>query len=117
MKTYLSIGVAVASMLVALPAKAAVEANPSGTSNIDNAVNSVIEWNKITLQAVQNTLFAPPMTARALAILQTSIFDAWSAYDPVATSTQSGDSYQRPTDENTLTNKTQRSAMLPILVW
>jgi hypothetical protein len=105
MKTYLSIGVAVASMLVALPAKAAVEANPSGTSNIDNAVNSVIEWNKITLQAVQNTLFAPPMTARALAILQTSIFDAWSAYDPVATSTQSGDSYQRPTDENTLTNK------------
>ncbi|MDP8964627.1 MAG: phosphatase PAP2 family protein [Cyanobacteriota bacterium] len=105
MKTYLSIGVAVASMLVTLPAKAAVEANPGGTSNIDNAVNSVIEWNKITLQAVQNTLFAPPMTARALAILQTSIFDAWSAYDPVATSTQSGDSYQRPTDENTLSNK------------
>jgi hypothetical protein len=46
------------------------------------------------------------MTSRALSILQTSVFDAWAAYDPVAIGTQSDD-VQRPSEENTLANKNE----------
>lgn len=106
MKRYLSLGIAAATLLVSLPAKASVPPNPE-TSPLDQAVNSVLEWNKTALQAVKNISFAPPMTARSLAILQTSIFDAWSAYDPLASSTQSSDTYQRPAVENTLSNKNE----------
>ncbi|GAB1539231.1 hypothetical protein NUACC21_18970 [Scytonema sp. NUACC21] len=47
------------------------------------------------------------MAGRALAILHTAIFDAWSAYDPVAVGTQLGDTLQRPNSENTFDNKNQ----------
>lgn len=106
MKRYLSIGIAAATMLISLPAKAN-QVSTTETNTVEQAINSVLEWNKTALQAVQNISFAPPMTARALSILQTSIFDAWSAYDPLAISTQSGDTYQRPTNENTLANKNE----------
>jgi hypothetical protein len=89
MKRYLSIGIAAATMLISLPAKASVQTSQTGASTVEQAINSVLEWNKTALQAVQNVSFAPPATSRALAILQTSIFDAWSAYDPLASSTQS----------------------------
>jgi len=107
MKRYLSIGIAAATMLISLPAKASVQTSQTGASTVEQAINSVLEWNKTALQAVQNVSFAPPATSRALAILQTSIFDAWSAYDRLASSTQSGDTYQRPADENTLGNKNE----------
>lgn len=107
MKRYLSIGIAAATMLISLPAKATVQTSQTGASAVEQAINSVLEWNKTALQAVQNVSFAPPATSRALAILQTSIFDAWSAYDPLASSTQSADTYQRPVGENTLGNKNE----------
>jgi hypothetical protein len=44
----------------------------------------VVQWNYALLQAVTNTRFAPMLTARALAITHTCIYDAWAAYDAVA---------------------------------
>jgi vanadium-dependent haloperoxidase-like protein/uncharacterized protein DUF6851 len=44
----------------------------------------VVQWSYALLQAVTNTRFAPTLTARALAITHTCIYDAWAAYDPVA---------------------------------
>jgi hypothetical protein len=105
MKNYLSIGVAAVSLLIGLPAKA-TDLSQGAMSNTGATSNSVLLWNNTALQAVQNTKFAPPMTSRALSILQTSVFDAWAAYDPVAIGTQSGD-VQRPSEENTLTNKNE----------
>jgi hypothetical protein len=100
MKKYLPIGVAAASLLIGLPAKA-TDLSMGGTSN------HVLEWNNAALQAVQNTKFAPPMTSRALAMMHTSIFDAWAQFDSVAVGTQLGDSYQRSHEENTLANKNE----------
>ena len=67
--------------------------------------NVVLAWNDALLQAVRNTRFAPMFTARALAIVHTSMYDAWAAYDPVAVGTQFGGSLRRPDTEHTDANK------------
>jgi hypothetical protein len=41
----------------------------------------VVQWNNAALQGVRDSKLGPPMVARALAIVHTCIFDAWSAYD------------------------------------
>jgi hypothetical protein len=64
-----------------------------------------VRWNQALLQAVRNTSFTPVFTARALAVVHTSMFDAWAAYDPVAVGTQLGGSLRRPAEEHTLANK------------
>lgn len=38
----------------------------------------VVQWNSMLLQAVGLERFGPVMTARALAVLHTCIFDAWA---------------------------------------
>jgi hypothetical protein len=52
------------------------------------ASNVVIQWNNAALQAIRDTHYGPPMVARALAILHTCIYDAWTPYDPIARPTQ-----------------------------
>ena len=47
-----------------------------------NNSNAVIEWNGVALQCISNTRTGPTIAARALAIAQTSMFDAWTAYEP-----------------------------------
>jgi hypothetical protein len=47
----------------------------------------------------------PPVVARALAIVHTSMYDAWAAYDPVAMATRFGGSLRRPASERTVANK------------
>src|SRR2546430_2777193 len=43
--------------------------------------NVVVRWNAAALQGVPDSRIGPPMVARALAIVHTCIFDAWTAYD------------------------------------
>lgn len=64
-----------------------------------------VRWNQALLQAVRNTGFAPMFTARALAIVHTSMYDAWAAYDDAAVGTRLGGALRRPPDERTLANK------------
>ncbi len=45
------------------------------------------------------------MTARALAIVNTAMFDAWAAYDPVAVGTRLGGALRRPAAERIEANK------------
>lgn len=61
----------------------------------------VVQWNEVTLQAVRNTRFAPTLTARALAIVHTSMYDAWAAYDPAAIGSRYGGRLRRPPRERT----------------
>jgi hypothetical protein len=61
----------------------------------------VVQWNAVTLQAVRNTRFAPTLTARALAIVHTCMYDAWAAYDPAAIGTRYGGRLRRPPRERT----------------
>ncbi len=65
----------------------------------------VLLWNDAALKAITNTNPGPTPTSRSLGMLHTSIYDAWSAYDPVAISTQVKNNFQVSSDMNTLENK------------
>src|SRR5919202_1686272 len=68
-------------------------------------LDSVVLWDQAAQQAVINTKVGPTIASRTYAMMHTAIFDAWAAYDPVATSTQLGNTLQRPIQENTDANK------------
>lgn len=65
----------------------------------------VTQWNEATLQAIRVTHPGPPIVARALAIVDTCMFDAWAAYDAKAIGTRLGKSLRRPKHDRTEANK------------
>ncbi|MBA3237681.1 MAG: phosphoesterase [Parachlamydiaceae bacterium] len=69
--------------------------------------NVVLKWNEAALTAISSASppTAPTVGARALAIVHTSIFDAWAAYDKKAIGTGYGDLLRRPSSEFTKQNK------------
>jgi hypothetical protein len=69
--------------------------------------SAVLQWSQTLLDAISATRLGPPMTARAIGIVHTAIFDAWSCYDQVAIGTRLGGELRRPTAEHTLPNKQQ----------
>ena len=69
--------------------------------------NVVIQWNQAALQGVRDSKLGPPMVSRALAIVHTCIYDAWTAYDERALGTEFGGSLRRPRSERTLANKNE----------
>jgi hypothetical protein len=79
---------------------ASVSAHPD-----KRADDLVLRWNSALLQAVRNVRFPPMMTARALAIVHTSMYDAWAAYDPHALATAAGAPPRQPRSERKLENK------------
>lgn len=79
---------------VAAPASAAPPA--PGTP-----ATPVVLWNQAALQAIRETSLGPPITARALAMVHTAIYDAWAAYDDSAVGTRLGAALRRPRSERT----------------
>ncbi|MFN2462012.1 MAG: vanadium-dependent haloperoxidase [Candidatus Velthaea sp.] len=69
------------------------------------AASAVVAWDQPLLQAVRDTKPGPTVVARALAIVHTAEYDAWTAYDPVAVGTQLGAALRRPPAEATPANK------------
>jgi hypothetical protein len=69
------------------------------------ADNVVLRWNEAALQAVRDTRPAPTVTARALAVVHASIYDAWAAYDAKAAGSRLGGTLRRPPTERTPANK------------
>jgi PAP2 superfamily len=96
---FLSLGILFIGLWLAKPTQAQ-------DSTAHPKTHSVL-WNEVALQAIRNTRFAPPYTARALAIVNTSMFDAWAAYDRQAVGTQLANTLQLPQSENTLKNKNE----------
>ena len=92
---------ALRTLLTALPllATASVQVMAQSSTTI------VVQWNNAALQGVRDSKLGPPMVARALAIVHTCIFDAWTAYDPKAIGTQLGGSLRRPKSERTAVNQ------------
>lgn len=70
-------------------------------------LNVVVQWNRATLAAIRAARFGPPISARALAIVHTCIYDAWAAYHGAAHGTQFGDALRQPAATRTLANKQQ----------
>jgi hypothetical protein len=71
----------------------------------------VLAWNQQVLNAIVATRTGPTIAARALAVVQTAIYDAWAAYDPVAVDTRQrlriNPDLRQPGTERTLDNKTK----------
>ncbi len=71
------------------------------------AQSVAVQWENAGLAAVRNSPLPAPAVARALAIVDTCMYDAWAAYDERATGTQLGDLLRRPAAERTLGNKNE----------
>jgi hypothetical protein len=69
------------------------------------ADNVVLLWNQAALQAIRDTRPAPTVTARALAVVHASIYDAWAAYDARAVGMRLGATLRRPPAERTMASK------------
>ena len=67
--------------------------------------NVVLQWDEELLQAVRALPPGPTVTARAISVVHTAIFDAWAAYDARARGTRLGTQLRRPAAERTLANK------------
>jgi hypothetical protein len=67
--------------------------------------NVVLQWDEELLQAVRALPPGPTVTARAISVVHTAIFDAWAAYDARALGTRLGSKLRRPAAERTLANK------------
>jgi len=67
--------------------------------------NVVLRWDEQTLAAIRALKTPPPVNARALAVVHTSMYDAWAAYDAVAVGTRLGGSLRRPAAERTVASK------------
>jgi hypothetical protein len=67
--------------------------------------NVVLQWNAAITEAVAPSGLGGPAMARALAIVNTCIYDAWAAYDGGAVGTRLGASLRRPAGERTLANQ------------
>jgi membrane-associated phospholipid phosphatase len=96
---FLSLGIAAVSFVFgSLPVKAL-------DFTLDTNATVVVKWNQTILEAIRDTNMGPTVASRALAIANTSMFDAWAAYDPKAIATQLEDTLQVPPEQITLENK------------
>jgi hypothetical protein len=73
------------------------------------ADNVVLLWDEELLQAIRANPAGtgPTVTARALGVAHTAMFDAWAAYDSRAIGTRFGGKLRRPPAERTLANKSK----------
>jgi hypothetical protein len=62
-------------------------------------------WDNIALSYLQQTGSQPQITTRMIAIMHAAMYDAWTAYDPVAVPSRSNGILKRPPEENTDANK------------
>lgn len=65
----------------------------------------VVDWIEVMLEAIQLNPPAPTVTTWRMWVVVSSMYDAWSAYDAYALSTQTGYDLKRPRAERTGANK------------
>jgi hypothetical protein len=94
---------------------------PTWSGNVVLDDNVVRTWNEQLLETIRKNppTTGPTITARALGVAHTAMYDAWAAYDPVAKGTRLGDSLRRPPEEHSLENKSKAIsyAAYKILDW
>jgi len=69
--------------------------------------NVILKWNEQLLNTIRRNpkTTGPTVTARAIGILNTAIYDAWAPYDQTAVGTRLLGQYRRPVAEDILANK------------
>jgi hypothetical protein len=64
-----------------------------------------VYWDNVALDDLQRTNYEPPTAARILAIMHAAMYDAWTAYDPIAVPSRANGILKRPPEETTDANK------------
>lgn len=67
--------------------------------------NAVLLWDEAVLHGIRASKPGPTISARALAVAHTAMYDAWIAYDPVALPTRPHRFWKRPAAEGTEQNR------------
>jgi hypothetical protein len=93
-----------AASLAGVASAVAQPAPPLGAQPGDNAV---LLWDEALLQAVRDTKPGPTVVARALAVMHTAMYDAWTAYDATAVPTMAHAPWRRPAGEAIDANKSR----------
>ena len=101
----LSTTVIVLSMLTSGVAQAVPPV--TADSEVQQTDTVVVRWNEMVLDSVRNSHLGPPMVARAIAVVNTCMYDAWAAYDATAAGTRYQGGLRRPPAERTVANKSE----------
>ncbi len=96
-----------AQALLLPPVIALIGCGGGGGGNNPVTRSAAGKWAATLLDAISGSTIGPPMNARAIAVVQTAIFDAWACYDGVAVGTRLGATLRRPAGERTQGNKDQ----------
>jgi hypothetical protein len=67
--------------------------------------NIVLQWNNAVIESIPQSGLGGTAMARAFAIVNTCIYDAWAAYGATALGTRLGADLRRPAKERTLANQ------------
>jgi hypothetical protein len=76
-----------------------------GQVSASHAASIVTEWLDEVLPAVNEVAWEPTVSARFLAIVYDAMYDAWTAYDPVAVGYVTGTALKGEGGANTVANK------------
>jgi hypothetical protein len=77
----------------------------SGFATVAGADTVSVYWDNVALTYIQETNAEPTIAARMLAIMHTAMYDAWTAYDPIAVPSRANGILKRPPEETTASNK------------
>ena len=77
----------------------------SGFAAVASADTVTVYWDNIALNYIQETNAEPTIAARMIAIMHTAMYDAWTAYDPIAVPSRANGILKRPPEETTASNK------------
>ena len=74
--------------------------------DIDETPPLALQWNRLTCDAIYYARLPPTLAARALAMVHTAMYDAWTVYaGGCYISTTTGDRLKRPEEEQTKENR------------
>ncbi len=73
--------------------------------SLANADTVCVYWDNVFLNHIQQTGAQPQLATRMMAAMHAAMYDAWTAYDPVAVPSRSNGILKRPPEENTDANK------------
>jgi len=65
-----------------------------------NSSPLALQWNQLILEAIKCTRTSPPLAARALAMVHTAMYDAWSVYNEHVVSTSTAMYIKIPDEDN-----------------
>lgn len=75
-------------------------------SSTDKSLPLALRWNRFACDAIYYAQLPPTLAARALAMVHTAMYDAWTAYAGGSyISTTTGDRLKRPEEEHTKENR------------